>query len=97
MACASFLACWFASVPFASAKVVASISPFFSDFAFLGWKPAGGGGIKTPSCGYTFLRSTPRVRSWKDEERNATAIEVEIKYQPKVVASLTGYLINNTI
>lgn len=77
--------------------LAASISPFFSDFAFLGWKPAGGGGIKTPSCGYTFLRSTPRVRSWKDEERNATAIEVEIKYQPKVVASLTGYLINNTI
>lgn len=77
--------------------LAASISPFFSDFAFLGWKPAGGGGIKTPSCGYTFLRSTPRVRSWEDEERNATAIEVEIKYQPKVVASLTGYLINNTI
>lgn len=77
--------------------LAASISPFFADFAFLGWKPAGGGGIKTPSCGYTFIRSTPRVRSWFDDERNADAIEVEVKYQPKVVASLTGYLINNTI
>lgn len=74
-----------------------SVSPFFSDFAFVGWKPAGGGGIKTPSCGYMFMRSSPRVRSWFDDERNADAIEVEIKYQPKVVASLTGYLINNTI
>lgn len=77
--------------------LAASISPFFADFAFLGWKPAGGGGVKTPSCGYTFLRAQPRVRSWKDEERNADAIEVEVKYQHKVVASLTGYLINNTI
>lgn len=77
--------------------LAASISPFFADFAFLGWKPAGGGGIKTPSCGYTFIRSTPRVRSWFDDERNADAIEVEVKYQHKVVASLTGYLINNTI
>jgi hypothetical protein len=73
------------------------MSPFFADFAFLGWKPAGGGGIKTPSCGYMFERSAPRVRSWKDEERNATAIEVEIKYQPKIVASLTGYLIKDTV
>jgi hypothetical protein len=77
--------------------LAASISPFFADFAFLGWKPAGGGGIKTPSCGYTFLKAQPRVRSWNDDERNAETIEVEVKYQHKVVASLTGYLINNTI
>lgn len=73
------------------------IAPFFADFAFLGWKPKGGGGIKTPSCGYMFQRSSPRVRSWMDDERNAKGYEVEIKYQAKVVASLTGYLINNTV
>lgn len=81
----------------AAEGLAASVSPFFADFAFLGWKPAGGGGIKTPSCGYTFIRAQPRVRSWVDNERNATAIEVEVKYQPKVIASLTGYLINNTV
>jgi hypothetical protein len=81
----------------AAEGITASISPFFSDFAFLGWKPAGGGGVKTPSCGYMFMKAAPRVRSWMDQERNSTAIEVEVKYQPKVVASLTGYLINNTI
>lgn len=80
----------------AAEGVAASVSPFFSDFAFLGWKPASGG-LKTPSCGYMFMRSQPRVRSWMDDERNATAIEVEVKYQPKIVASLTGYLIKDTI
>ncbi len=70
-----------------------SNSPFFAGVCFLGWKPGNGGGIKTPSCGYTFMRSTPRVRSWFDQERNATAVEVEVKYQPKIVASLTGFLI----
>lgn len=81
----------------AAEGVASSISPFFADFAFLGWKPAGGGGIKTPSCGYTFIKAQPRVRSWMDDERNATAIEVEVKYQPKVVASLTGYMIKDTV
>jgi hypothetical protein len=74
-----------------------SISPFFADFAFVGWKPQGGGGIKTPSCGYWFIRSQPRVRSWFDDERNATAIEVEIKAVPKVVSSLSGYFIKDTM
>jgi len=73
--------------------VAFSGASFFSN-SFIGWKPAGGGGIKTPSCGYTFVGRQPRVRSWVDQERNATAIEVEVKVQPKVVASLTGYLIN---
>jgi hypothetical protein len=76
--------------------VAASISAMWGDIAFLGWKPASPG-LKTPSCGYTFIRSTPRVRSWTDNERNAEAIEVEIKFQPKVVASLTGYLIKDIL
>jgi len=80
----------------AAEGLAASISPFFSGFAFMGWKPASAG-LKTPSCGYMFMKDSPRVRSWMDEERNATAIEVEVKFQPKVVASLTGYLIKGTV
>lgn len=80
----------------AAEGVAASISAMWGDVAFLGWKPASPG-LKTPSCGYTFLKSTPRVRSWFDDERNANAIEVEIKFQPKVVASLTGYLIKDIL
>lgn len=80
----------------AAEGVAASISAMWGDVAFLGWKPSSPG-LKTPSCGYTFLKSTPRVRSWFDDERNANAIEVEIKFQPKVVASLTGYLIKDIL
>lgn len=69
---------------------------FYGDIAFLGWKPASAG-RKTPSVGYTFMRDMPRVRSWFDEERNADVVEVEIKYQPKIVASLCGYLIKDVI
>ena len=68
-------------------------SPFFNGNSFIGWKPASAG-LKTPSCGYLIMNSMPRVRSWRDEERDSTAIEVAVKYQPKVIASLTGYLIN---
>lgn len=71
-----------------------SMSNFFADKAFVGWKPSSPG-LKTPSCGYWFTSRKNRVRKWVDEERNATAIEVEVKTVPKVVASLTGYLINN--
>jgi len=70
-----------------------SMSNFFSTKCFIGWKPSAPG-LKTPSFGYTFISSKPRVRSWMDDERNANAIEVEVKYNHKVVASLTGYLIN---
>lgn len=80
----------------AAEGIAFSGSAFFANNCFIGWKPGNGGGIKTPSCGYTFQSSAPRVRSWFDNERSATAIEVEMKVQPKVVASLTGYLISGT-
>jgi len=43
-----------------------------------------------------FQRAKPLVRRWREEEREAEAIEVDCEYQFKVVASLTGYYINNT-
>lgn len=76
--------------------VAASISNFYGDVAFLGWKPSSPG-LKQPSCGYLFMRDLPRVRSWFDDERNSTAIECEVKFQPRVVASLTGYLIKDIV
>ncbi len=71
--------------------VATSTSAIFTH-AFVGYKPSSAGPLK-PSCGYTFEKSIPRVRRWRDEERKAEAVEVQIKFQPKVVASLTGYLI----
>jgi hypothetical protein len=80
----------------AAEGLAASSVNFYGDIAFLGWKPASAG-RKTPSVGYTFMKEAPRVRSWFDDERNADAVEVEVKLQPKVVASLCGYLIKDVI
>jgi hypothetical protein len=77
-----------------SAEGIASVSAnFFGDVSFIGWK-APSPSLRAPSCVYNFENSAPRVKTWIDAERgDAEAIEVEMKYAPKVVASLTGYLI----
>lgn len=67
-----------------------------ADFAFLGYKPASPGFYQI-SSGYMFQKDKPLVRRWREEEREAEAIEVDCEFQFKVVASLAGYYINNTI
>ena len=71
-----------------------AVGPIFSDKCFFGWRPTRPS-PKAPSSGYLFRKNVPMVRRWRDEERNAEGIEVRMKYSARVVASLTGYLINN--
>lgn len=80
----------------AAEGAAASVSNFYGNIAWLGYK-AGSPGLKQASAGYVFMKDMPRVRSWFDNERNAMAIEVEVKYQAKVIASLTGYFINGAV
>lgn len=75
----------------AALGVAESLSALYAH-AFIGYKPPSASPFK-PSCGYIFEKNLPRVRRWRDEERKAEAVEVQMKLQPKVVASLTGYLI----
>jgi hypothetical protein len=74
----------------------ASLSSVLGDVAFLGWKPAKAGPL-APSAGYIFRNQRPMVKRWRVEEREADAIEVNMEYQAKVVASLCGYLIKDVI
>lgn len=67
---------------------------FWDEHAFVGYKPQRPG-PKQVSSGYIFRKAAPMVRRWREEEREAEAIEVQMKYQAKVVASLSGYLIKN--
>ena len=67
-----------------------------TDFAFVGFKPASPGFYQL-SSGYMFQKDKPLVRRWREEERESEAIEVDCEFQFKVVASLTGYYINNVI
>lgn len=80
----------------ASAAAGAVASLWKTDFAFLGYKP-GAPGFYALSSGYMFQKAKSLVRRWREEEREGDAIEVDVEYQFKVVASLTGYYINNTI
>lgn len=73
-----------------------SITPMFADFAFLGYKPSAPGPLKA-SAGYTFKKNVPMVKRWRVEEREADAIEVNMEYAVKVVASLAGYFIGDTM
>lgn len=76
------------------ADTTTSHTSIWDDNAFIGYKPASPG-LKQPSSGYIFRKDIPPVRTWVDEERKSDAVEVQYKEQPKVVASLSGYLICN--
>jgi hypothetical protein len=81
----------------AAEGVADSNSNFFGSASFIGWK-SNSPSLRAPSCVYNFEVSEPRVKTWIDSERNdAEGIEVQMKDVPKVVASLTGYLINGVV
>jgi hypothetical protein len=80
----------------ANEGVASSISAIMGNSAFLGWKPDRPS-ILTPSAGYIFKNNRPMVKRWREEAREADAIEVNVEYQAKVVASLCGYLIKGVI
>lgn len=72
------------------------ITQLWGDSAFVGYKPPRAS-PRAPSSGYIFMKNDPVVRRWRVEEREAEAIEVQKKYQAKIVASLSGYLIKDIV
>jgi hypothetical protein len=80
----------------ASAATGAIGSIWREDMAFIGYKP-GAAGFYQLSSGYCFQKAKPMVRRWREEEREADAIEVDVEYSFKIVASLTGYFMGDTI
>jgi hypothetical protein len=80
----------------AAEGVASSISPVWGDNAFRGYRAERPSPLK-PSCGYVFRSNKALVKSWREERRAADAIEVGMLYQPKVVASLAGYLIKDAL
>lgn len=80
----------------AAEGVASAISPLWGDNVFVGYRAERAGPLK-PSAGYIFRSNKPLVSSWREERRKADAIEVGMLYQAKVVASLAGYLIKDTL
>lgn len=79
-----------------TADTTTNIAPFFGDNAFVGYKPQSPGILK-PSSGYIFRNVVPMVKRWRVEEREADCIEVNMEFQAKIVASLSGYLIKDIL
>lgn len=80
----------------AAEGATSTMTNFWGNKAFIGYKPSRPGPLE-PSCGYIFRKQIPMVKRWRDEERSAEAIEVNLHFKPKVVASLTGYLISGIV
>lgn len=82
----------------AAKGVTSSLSSIFDqDKVFLGYKPPRPS-PKQPASIYKFSKAQPMVRRWVDQERDgAEVVEVQDQFQYKIIASLTGYLIIDTL
>lgn len=77
--------------------VTASLGYFFEEHAFLGYKPSAAGPSRM-SSGYIFENaSVPRVKRYRDEEREGEWIEVNQEYDIRAVATLSAYLIKDCV
>lgn len=72
-----------------------SISYMLDDVFWLGVK--GKPGLKYNGAGATFRKATPLVKRWRDEPRESDVVEVNMSFVPKIINSLSGYLIKNVI
>lgn len=76
-----------------------SLSDLYADNVWVGYA-APRPGLRQVSAGYMLQRSGRQglyVRRWIDDERDAAeAIEVNCKYQFRIIMSLAGYLIKDT-
>ena len=80
----------------AAPGVAASVSALWADFALLYYHRPNAG-AKSMVTGRMIQKVRPSVRRWRDDEREAEAVEVTEHFQPRIVASLTGYHIKNTV
>lgn len=78
------------------ASTGSNIVPLWNDRVFHGYRPPNAG-PKQPSAGYTFRKASPLVKKWRDEDRESQVVEVGMKYQARVVASLCGFIIADVV
>lgn len=76
----------------AAKGLAASISSLWASHCFVYYKPSRPGPMEA-SAGYIFKKNVAETRRWRVEERKAEAIEVEVQYAAKAVATLSAYLI----
>ena len=72
-----------------------SMAFIMDTFAFIGYKTARPS-PRSLSFAYNFEKLSPTVKTWRDEERESEAIEVNSAFSLRVVCSLCGYLVKGT-
>lgn len=80
----------------AAEGATASIAAIWSDNAFFGYK-APRPSVNNASAGYIFKKALPLVKRWREEARQSEAIEVNMMYDVKILASFAGYLIKDCL
>jgi len=71
-----------------------TIADLWADNNFVGWKPSSAG-PKKPSSGYIFQFAKSMTKRYRQESREGEWIEVDRRFDAKIVASLTGFLIRD--
>lgn len=79
----------------AAEGIAPSVAALFGDNVLIAYVAPSPGPLK-PSAGYIFRNNIPMVKSWRVEERQSECVEVNLHYQAKVVASLSGYMLRDT-
>ena len=54
-------------------------------------------GLRMPATWYTFHKGGPVIKSYRDEERSGTWVEISQMYQQRIVASQTGVFMSGVI
>lgn len=78
----------------AAEGATASLASLWNDAVLWAWRPAAPGPLK-PAAGYIFRKSLAMVKRYRVEERESDAIEVNMEYSVRVVASLSGFIIKD--
>jgi hypothetical protein len=53
--------------------------------------------LKSQGAGFIFRKPQPLVKRWREESRESDVVEVNMQYVPKIVSSLSGYLIKDIL
>jgi len=73
-----------------------TIEAIYDNNMWLGYKTRSPS-LRAETAGYMIQKSVPLVKRWREEARESEAIEVNIQFSPRIISSLSGYIIRDTV
>jgi len=84
-----------AAVDTSAEGVTSSLGYILGDVFWTGYKARPS--LKSQGAGFIFRKPKPLVKRWREESRESDVVEVNMQYVPRIVSSLSGYLIKDII